>query len=537
MDESKQASSDLMESSEGGLTKESAVFSQTLQQDAGYSEVDDNVLDKAAEELDSPKDNGTDINAVDCQIVKEFIDTQLNSDLPLHKDKQELTTVFQISSTKFLKACKGPLIPTRKETPERLRANQTLVLENYRSENAAMENLVLSISQSFQIGQASSSSSSSHYKSLSNTRRIGLRKKTETHADDMNLISPKHNVSESFSSGFCCSKTVPQPVALASEKRVLIREFQPHYIPSIPPHSASNEAQVFHKADLNLTNKASQDKKIKEFKTAIKWKPSASNAFKFKCSERAEKRKQFNRKLVEILTAKEREKIQIQAKTKEEMEAEIKELRKRSTFKATPMPKFYCKGAPPKIELRKIPTTRPKSPKLGRRSNAISTNFIPSIENSEEMVEELESMKKANATSFPTSVGDTAFNEYNGSIEVPSGGFPVSSIETSTNDNNHAYPEFTKISSREDTSASMCCDLTKVGSFGTPGLGNVSNWQVANDTKPTSGKSYHEDDTKDGKSTEASAKEIAIPLTSSRECTTKKEISEKSYADEAITYL
>lgn len=92
------------------------------------------------------------------------------------------------------------------------------------------------------------------------------------------------------------------------------------------------------------------------------------SSFSFKSNERAERRKEFYMKLEEKMHAKEAEMNQIQARTQEKTEAEIKQFRKSLNFKAMPMPSFYHVAVTPGSD-RKAVSSNNKANKARNKSS------------------------------------------------------------------------------------------------------------------------------------------------------------------------
>ncbi|XP_011073495.1 protein WVD2-like 3 [Sesamum indicum] len=192
--------------------------------------------------------------------------------------------------------------------------------------------------------------------------------------------------------GNCKTKcTIPQPFALATEKRALngTRPYGTEFDSICTGDKTSHARVLLHptsgkqnptvspivpRKPLQPDNKKHPDEDncsvaSSTVASARKFKTTVASAPVFKSNERAERRKEFYSKLEEKHQALEAEKTQCELRTKEESEAAIKQLRKSLMFKASPMPSFYHEGPPPKVELKKPPPTRAKSPKLGRRKS------------------------------------------------------------------------------------------------------------------------------------------------------------------------
>nr|XP_023910612.1 protein WVD2-like 7 isoform X2 [Quercus suber] len=146
-------------------------------------------------------------------------------------------------------------------------------------------------------------------------------------------------------------------------------------------------------------------------------RPGAAT-FSFKSDERAERRKELGEKM----HAKEAEKNQIQAKTQEKTEAEIKQFRKSLNFKAMPMPSFYHVAMPSGSDGKKVVLSTNKANKVrnkctspGSRAVAGSKSYFKAgndqAPSTSESVDTSEPLDASEETNFPST-------EHSGGSEI-----------------------------------------------------------------------------------------------------------------------
>lgn len=150
----------------------------------------------------------------------------------------------------------------------------------------------------------------------------------------------ENNLSKLATPTTCSAGKTSKQVSCSAEK--LIRERKSENVSRVRK-GAESQPFALKTASKGIQEAERLNQAINSAKSNVK--PKAA-AFNFKCNERAERRKEFYMKLEEKMHAKEVEMNQMQAISQEKTEADIKKLRKRLIFKATPMPSFYHTSFP-----------------------------------------------------------------------------------------------------------------------------------------------------------------------------------------------
>ncbi|XP_027347100.1 protein WVD2-like 7 [Abrus precatorius] len=209
----------------------------------------------------------------------------------------------------------------------------------------------------------------------SDVNNVRVQKSTSRSSEDPPRIpsreSPRRmNVEKNLSkhaipTTYSASKTAK----VSKNEEKLIREGKSENVSRVKKASES-QPSVLKSASKGIQEAERLNQTFNSTKSNVK--PRAA-AFNFKCSERAERRKEFYMKLEEKLHAKEAEMNQMQAISQEKTQADIKKLRKSLNFKATPMPSFYRTTLPSQPQGNKSESNNTRSKKVQNKPKCPAT--------------------------------------------------------------------------------------------------------------------------------------------------------------------